>query len=86
VAFLGLGGVGETPETRWSRPSVTAACWPDGRCAVREKDGVGGGGKGLTREPWLAIRPGKVSRKALLYELKAQSLAALPLPFFVRSF
>jgi hypothetical protein len=28
VAFLGLGGVGETPETRWSRPPVTAACWP----------------------------------------------------------
>jgi hypothetical protein len=56
----------------------------DDRCAVREKDGVGGGGKGLTCEPWLAIRPGKVSRKALLCELKARSLAALPLPFFVR--
>jgi len=28
VAFLGLGGVGEMPETRWSRPPVTAACWP----------------------------------------------------------
>jgi hypothetical protein len=25
---LGLGGVGETPETRWSRPPVTVACWP----------------------------------------------------------
>ena len=25
---MGLGGVGKTPETRWSKPPVTVACWP----------------------------------------------------------
>jgi hypothetical protein len=44
AAFLGLGGVGETPETWWGTPPVTAACWPTVG-APSEKDGVGGGEK-----------------------------------------
>jgi hypothetical protein len=52
VAFLGLGGVGETPETRWGGPPVTAACWPTVG-APSERDEVGGGEKRRGRQPAL---------------------------------